>query len=165
MTLFLLSGRPGAGKTKVGKWLAEHHGFRHIETDTKPGMETLNALLGGVQTPQSLGENVVLEWGFAPDYLGYVRQLRDDAGFDAWWFDGDEQAVRHGYMMSRQHLSPVQLRQAEIDYQAQANAIEEAWQELECFYGDDHVIRTVTSGPNGPTYRPLAEIVSIMLPD
>ena len=44
-------------------------------------------------------------------------------------------------------------------YRAQAKAIQEAWPELECFYGD-HVVCTVTSGP---TYLPCDEIVSIML--
>src|ERR1700682_5495013 len=117
MTLLLLSGRPGAGKTEVGKWLEEQHGFRHIETDTAAGLRTLNELLGGVQTPQGLGENVVIEWGFMIQYFdsGYVRQLRD-AGFDAWWLDGDEQAARQRYMESRQHLSPEELRQAVIGY-------------------------------------------------
>lgn len=166
VTLLLLSGRPGAGKTEVGKWLAERCGFTHIETDTDAGLRTLNELLGGDQTPQGLGENVVIEWGFMiQDFdSGYVRQLRD-AGFDAWWLDGDEEAARQGYMMSRQHLSPEKLRQAVIAYQAQVPAIERAWPQLESFYGDDHIIRTVTSGPTGPEYLTCAQIVSIMLPD
>jgi hypothetical protein len=75
MTHLLLSGRPGAGKTHVGNCVAEQDGFRHIETDTPAGMQTLNELLNGVQTPQSLGENVVLEWGFAPGDLPAVRWL------------------------------------------------------------------------------------------
>jgi hypothetical protein len=165
MTLLLLSGRPGAGKTEVGKWLAEHCGFTHIETDTDAGWETLRELLGGFQSPQdaavvrdkarALGEKVVIEWGFRVNLLGYVRLLRD-AGFDAWWLDGDEEAARHGYMELRGDSPNVMDA-----YWAQTNAIETAWPKLESFYGD-HVVRTVTSGP---TYRPLAEIVSIMLPD
>jgi hypothetical protein len=101
MTHLLLSGRPGAGKTHVGNSVAEQDGFRHIETDTPAGMQTLNELLNGVQTPQSLGENVVLEWGFAPGDLPAVRWLRDVAGFDAWWLDGDEPAARQGYIKRR----------------------------------------------------------------
>jgi hypothetical protein len=162
VTLLLLSGRPGAGKSEVGKWLAEQHGFRHIETNTEAGWRTLNELLGGVQTPQGLGENVVLEWGFPPDNLPAVRWLRDVAGFDAWWLDGDEPAAHQGFTMSRRHLSPEQQREAENNYQAQVPAIEKAWPQLESFCGHDHIIPTVTSGP---TYLSCAEIVSLMLPD
>jgi hypothetical protein len=50
-------------------------------------------------------------------------------------------------------------------YWAQAKAIQQAWPELERFYGDDHIIRTVTSGPTGPEYLTCAQIVSVMLPD
>lgn len=159
MTHLLLSGRPGAGKTHVGKWLDEQHGFRHIETDTPAGMQTLNELLKGGQTPQSLGENVVIEWGFAIEDSGLVRKLRD-AGFDAWWFDGDEEAARQGYIQRRGDSPEVMDA-----YWAQAGGIQQAWPELESFYGDDHIIRTVTSGPAGPEYLTCAEIVSTMLPD
>jgi broad-specificity NMP kinase len=35
MALVLLSGRPGAGKTAFGSWLAVQRGFVHIETDAE----------------------------------------------------------------------------------------------------------------------------------
>ena len=93
---------------------------------------------------------------------GYVRQLRDDAGFDAWWLDGDEQAARQGYMDGEATPLPEKLRQAVNAYQKQVDAIQAKWPELKSFYGDDHIIHTVTSGP---TYLSCAEIVSRMLPD
>jgi hypothetical protein len=164
MTLLLLSGRPGAGKTKVGKWLAAHRGFTHIETDKDAEWKTWGPLLWGSQNPEvaaqvvakarALGPKVIIEWGFQVHLLGCVGQLRD-AGFDAWWLDGDEEAAHQGYM-KREGGPPVMGA-----YWAQANAIQEAWPQLECFYGD-HVVWTVTSGP---TYRTCAEIVSKMLPD
>src|SRR5207245_2900677 len=74
MTLVLLSGRPGAGKTAFSSWLAAQRGFAHVETDA--------------------------EWGVKVAHLGCVRQLRA-AGFDAWWLDGEEAAARQSYI-SRQ---------------------------------------------------------------
>ena len=125
MTLLLLSGRPGAGKTEVGNWLAEHRGFTHIETDVE--WKTWGLLLCGSQSPEgaadmvakarALGPKVIIEWGFKVDLLGCVRQLRD-AGFDAWWLDGDEEAARQGYV-KRQGDSPGVMNA----YWAQANAI------------------------------------------
>jgi hypothetical protein len=164
MTHLLLSGRPGAGKTAVGNWLAEKHGFRHIETD-EVGLGVVQELLEGVQTRQSLGEKVVLEWGFPPSDLPAVRRLRDVAGFDAWWLDGDEPTCHQRYLIARKHLSSAQLADAEKRYQAQVRAIELAQVEFASFYGGDHIIDTVTSGPTGLEYCTCAQIVSIMLPD
>lgn len=165
MTLLLLSGRPGAGKTEVGNWLHEHRGFTHIETDADAEWKTWGPLLCGSRNPEvaaevvakarALGPKVIIEWGFNVELLDCVRQLRD-AGFDAWWLDGDEEAARQGYM-KRRGDSPVVMNA----YWRQVNAIEAERPKLECFYGD-HVVRAVTSEP---TYRPCAEIVSIMLPD
>jgi hypothetical protein len=58
MTHLLLSGRPGAGKTAVSRWLADHRGFGQVETDIE-GFDTVNALLAGSRTRQDLGENVL----------------------------------------------------------------------------------------------------------
>ncbi|HUH70929.1 MAG TPA: hypothetical protein VLZ05_19855 [Mycobacterium sp.] len=173
MTLILLSGRPGAGKTKFAEWLHEHRGFTHIETDTAAGWATLEDLLNAFQSPEgtaivrdkarALGEKVVIEWGFRVDDFGWVRRLRDDAGFDAWWLDGDKQASFQGFVNAKSGThSPKQLIDAVRKYQVQADAIEEARPQLEEFYGDDHIIYTVTPGP---TYLTFEKIASIMLPD
>lgn len=163
MTLLLMSGRPGAGKTEVGNWLARHRGFIHVETDADWG--TWGPLLCGSQSPEAtaetrdraraLGPKVVIEWGFKVGLLRCVRHLQA-AGFEAWWLDGDEEAARQGYMRRRGNSQTVMAA-----YWAQTTDIQAARSELEFFYGD-HIIRTVTSGP---TYLPYAEIASIMLPD
>jgi hypothetical protein len=164
MTHLLLSGRPGAGKTHIGKWLKELHGFRHLETDAEP--QTLNDLLNGVQSPQSLGDNVVVEWGFAiGDFdKGLVHKLFG-MGFDAWWLDGDERTCHRQYLAAKQHLAPADLERAEIAYRIQASAIQEAWPRLHPFYGDDRIICTVTVGPTGPENLTREQIVSLMLAD
>jgi hypothetical protein len=60
------------------------------------------------------------------------------------WLDGDEEAARKGYMKQKGVSSVTGA------YSAQVNDIEGAWPELECCYGD-HGVRSVTSGPTGPT--------------
>ena len=71
MTLFLLSGRPGAGKTAFGRWLAAQRGFVHVETDgegSKWGplvcVQSLEATVATSNLARALGPNVVIEWGF-----------------------------------------------------------------------------------------------------
>ena len=36
MTLLLISGRPGAGKTEFCRWLRDTYNFIHVDTDTRP---------------------------------------------------------------------------------------------------------------------------------
>jgi hypothetical protein len=158
MTLLLLSGRPGAGKTPFGKWLEENRGFTHIETDKDAGLATLNALLGGFQGPggaaevrakaRALGEKVVIEWGFMIEDFGWVRQLQA-AGFDAWWLDGDEQAARQGYI-NKTGGGPAAMKA----YWNQVKAIEAARPALERFYGNN-IVCTVTSGTRRTQLSPL----------
>ena len=82
----------------------------------------------------------MVEWGFAVEQLPCVGLLRD-AGFDAWWFDGDESAARVGYVR-RHGDQPASL----AAYEHQVNDIARASDALRAFYGD-RIVRTVTDGP------------------
>jgi hypothetical protein len=159
MPLILLSGRPGAGKTKYGQWLASEKSFVHVQTDIEPAwitdvlvVETLDQAIGARNRVRTtLGPNVVMEWGFLLQFFSSVKLLRA-AGFDPWWFDGDEPGARQGWIAARGSQAPLHL------YEQQVKAIEAARSGLEKFYGD-HIIRTVSSGP---TYVSLGEIAAAM---
>jgi hypothetical protein len=58
--------------------------------------------------------------------------------------------------------APEELKQAIRAYRVRADKIDRAWPRLKSFYGEDHIIATVTPGP---TYLPFEEIASIMLSD
>lgn len=161
MALVLLSGRPGAGKTSYAEWLAAQRGFIHVDTDSEWAtwgpllcIRSAEAAIATANRARDLGPNVVIEWGFKMALLDCVRLLRD-AGFDAWWLDGDEAAARQGYVMRRGDAPGVMAA-----YWTQVREIEAAWADLESFYGD-HVIRTVTCVA---AYAPHTSVASTMLP-
>lgn len=148
MALVLLSGRPGTGKSAFANWLVVNRGFVYVETDVEwmtwgplVCVESLEKAIDTRNRARLLGPNVVIEWGFKTAYLRSVRHLRA-AGFECWWFDGDEIAARQGYI-KRNGKSP-QILEA---YRVQVEEIQAAWPQLERFYGAQ-IIRTVSAGPN-----------------
>ena len=155
MPLVLLSGQPGTGKTAFANWLTENRGFVHVETDaewnTWGPLVSVQGLEKAIETrnrARALGPDVIVEWGFKVALLGCVRYLRA-SGFESWWFDGEEEAARQGYIRRRGDSHSVMTA-----YQVQVNEIQAAWPQLERFYGD-HIIRTVGAGP---TYMPPNDI-------
>jgi hypothetical protein len=160
MALVLLSGRPGSGKTTFGRWLTQERGFIHVETDSEWStwgpmlcVQDLQQALKTRNRARALGANVMVEWGFKVALLGSVRLLRT-AGFDAWWFDGDEVAARQGYVRRRGGSAAVMAA-----YQLQVDEIGAARRELQHFYRD-HLIESVSPGP---TYMSPEDIEQIML--
>src|SRR5271157_4492309 len=108
MGYLLIAGLPGTGKTEFSRWLAETHQYVHIEVDaaleTDPAVQLLLHRdvfnVGGVaENLKARGPDVVLDWGFVPSLLGRVRQLVR-AGFEPWWFTGDEGAARQSFLES-----------------------------------------------------------------
>ena len=76
MALVLLSGRPGAGKTEFGKWVAAERGYVHIETDAEWStwaqplcVHSDEQAVVARNRVRALGPNVTIEWGFAVQLL------------------------------------------------------------------------------------------------
>jgi hypothetical protein len=143
--LFVISGRPGAGKSTYCRWLAEHRGYVHVETDIE--WDTWGQLLGQMDDAsavdvrnriRSLGPNVVFEWGFIVALVQRIAQLRM-TGVQPWWFDGDIEATRQSYL---QRMGPVSIPA----YEAQAAAIEASWPQIQRMYRG-HIVNVVSAGP------------------
>jgi hypothetical protein len=160
VTLLLISGRPGAGKTEFCRWLHDTYDFIDVETDTRPQFIAHLVVQNAIEAQAAkeymldLGSDVVVEWGFIPEsHLASVRFLRY-VGFDAWWFDADEATARHLWLRAHGRNPPME------SYLAQTERINQAWPTLSRFYRD-HIVRTVESGP---TYTEFDVIAARILP-
>lgn len=110
MTILLVCGVPGTGKSTFSSWLAREKAFLHLDVDA-PGALEQAGLLGpwremllatGSHRPflEALHDRacpVVLDWGFPPECLYRVRQLQND-GVILWWFDGDRPAALRQFL-------------------------------------------------------------------
>ena len=114
--LLLLTGIPAMGKSHIGCYLSEHHGFKHldIEKDNRFLSGGESVIRQGVARLREQGRNVVISWGFVPDDLDVVLLLRG-LGFRWIWFDGDR---------DKAHAEFLALGRPEADWCVQLRKIE-----------------------------------------
>jgi hypothetical protein len=95
----LISGVPGAGKTCIGDFLKNEHGFMHI--DLEKDVRLLNLVHSTDEFIKTLpASNVVMTWGFMPkDDNSIIAVLALKAsGFKIVWFDGNREASRREFI-------------------------------------------------------------------
>jgi hypothetical protein len=100
--LLLLTGIPGTGKTTLGNYLVEHHGFRHLdfETSTLPQFWQFGerGFRKQVAALKQQAQDTVVTWGFVPNsQLGMVKFMRS-LGFEWIWLDGNRAAARRVFL-------------------------------------------------------------------
>lgn len=103
MHQLLITGIPGTGKTTAGDYLAERHGFQHLDFED---METLHPFMQfgergfrkQLAALKQTKRDTVVTWGFVPDaQLGAVLLMRS-LGFEWIWLDGDHDAARRVFL-------------------------------------------------------------------
>lgn len=106
MRILLLTGIPGTGKTKIGNHLKDHYGFIHIDIEAqhtwpeeykKYDKDHLGELMKALKAKN---EDVVITWGFIPEFDDkYIFELQKH-GAIMFWFDGDR-AIAKGHWKNR----------------------------------------------------------------
>lgn len=91
----LISGVPGAGKSRFVESLGESHEFRVLRYDEGPERDAIRPMvclaISGQRAAAAtlLGPRVVVEWGFMPDVESKDAEAVMISGFEGWWFDAD----------------------------------------------------------------------------
>lgn len=108
-SLLLIAGIPATGKSHFGRWLRREHGYVHVDIDEISRLQNLGlapALKACLQASngaalvsalRALGTHVVLDWGFPPERLDVVREMKRE-GVEIWWFDGDRAEARKQFV-------------------------------------------------------------------
>jgi chloramphenicol 3-O-phosphotransferase len=160
MTLMILWGVPGAGKSTFARWLADNKGFMHVDTDAvvmgrgKPTALTnawqraftrATAPAAFVEKVAGHGHPVVAEYGLWAD-AGNIALLKDleRLGAEPWWFDGYRLAAFAAWRNEN--------RRAGRNFDDEAwhrvvGVINDNWQLIDQFFGAARILRTIEAGP------------------
>jgi hypothetical protein len=109
--IVLLAGIPATGKSFFGHWLAENRHFVHLDIENSDRLQELSTAVrqNGVATfvdkLGQLGQRVVLDWGFPPRLLYFVKEMKE-CGVRLWWFDGDHDRAREEFIKRGTVLLP-----------------------------------------------------------
>lgn len=103
----LLTGISGSGKSSYAKHLEADYGFRYIPTDHHDEniREVLEQNDGFVDRHLGDYPRVVMEWGFHPQFLGYVLLLKRQ-GARLLWFKADLTFARSQYLETHRQSDP-----------------------------------------------------------
>lgn len=130
----LVSGIPGTGKSTFSRWLVSQHGYLRcpLADQDEPGdhfFEQIDATLAN-------GSDVVIDWGFPPPLLEYVRRLVG-GGVVNWWFDGDRDAALQSYLS---------LGKPRSAWDAQLAAIGQRWDQISDVFSG-RILQVISTGP------------------
>lgn len=153
-SLLLIAGIPATGKSHFGRWLKREHRYVHVDIE-KPGrlqniglatawnacFNANNDVAGFVSTLRALSTHVVLDWGFPPECLDMVREMKRE-GVEIWWFDGDRVEARNQFLTRR--TVPV----CKLDIQIKK--IKFHWQDIINLFGPNQIDVIDSSGQRMP---------------
>jgi hypothetical protein len=114
-----LAGVPATGKSWLGQWLAEQHGYLHIDAERDRGADFDRAgvhedwqdlLATGrarrfLAAINELHRPVIVNWGFPTRFLYVVVGLQAE-GVHTWWFKAETEAARRAFV-ERGGIDPV----------------------------------------------------------
>lgn len=154
-----IAGVPATGKTWLGQWLAEKHGYTHIDAERDGGADLDSAgahnawdaifqtrhAAAFVEAIRRLPNPVVVSWGLDPSRYLYVVSALQAEGVETWWLNAPRGRAREAFRI--RGTGDLGL----FDYQM--NAIDREWPRIEAVFGS-HIVQAY--GVNGSQRTPNA---------
>jgi hypothetical protein len=108
----LITGIPGTGKTTIGDYLRDNHGFIHFDVEKEKKLLDFE-------------DNTVVSWGFQPNAqcIDLVKDLKLK-DFKLIWFDGDRDFFRDVFIERESKNGPQSLQNAIINLNRQMDLIQ-----------------------------------------
>lgn len=114
-----IAGVPATGKSSFSQWLAEKHGYIHIDAEKAGGADFDQAGVRSewdklistgratqfVAAIRKLPNPVVVNWGFPTRYLYVVNALQAE-GVSTWWLHAQRNTAREAFV-KRGGIDPV----------------------------------------------------------
>jgi len=149
--LLFISGVPCTGKTLLGSYLADEHGYVHIDAERNNGAdfdraaihrewdEFLNTGRAGtfIDAAARLEKPVILNWGMPMNFLPVVPALKA-AGMEAWWLRADRALARVAFI-EREKRKPESERIPTPCFDLQMGEIEKHWTQIQQEF-QDHLV-------------------------
>lgn len=97
--LILLTGIPATGKTTLGNYLKNNHGFKHIDFEDAISLNQFAKDPDTFLESLAKEDKVVISWGFCPDEIQtpMVIYLKTKE-FNLFWLDGDHVSALREYI-------------------------------------------------------------------
>jgi hypothetical protein len=164
--LLFISGEPCTGKSLLGSYLADERGYIHIDAERDHGVDFDRVGIhqeweGFLRTRQGhtfvraiarLGKPIILDWGMRMNFLSIVPPLQG-AGMEAWWLCADRALARIAFI-KREEKKPERERIPVSRFDAQMDAIEEHWPQIQEIFGQNMLQGLRPDG----SQRPAAEL-------
>jgi len=151
-----VAGVPATGKSWLGQWLAENHGYIHIDAERSNGADFDRAGLHSdwdnliatgraprfVNAVRKLRKPAIVNWGFPTRFLYVVAALQAE-GVSTWWLQAPRDLARRAFV-ARGGIDPG-------DFDRQLADIEREWLLIESVFA-----QRIVQGlhPNGSQRRP-----------
>lgn len=115
--ILFIAGIPGTGKTTIGNYLRDVHGFYHLDMENAPQIlrSFLNDDYEFLDEILLKNKKVVITWGFLPDHLNILSIVEKivDRNTKYTWFDGDRESAKKNFLKRGtvpEHLFDLQIR-------------------------------------------------------
>lgn len=99
MRFWFITGVPGTGKTAIGNYLADNHGFKHLDVEVAlQHPNPVEIIQQTITEAQNNNSDFVITWGFQPGSDDKIVIAIKNLGAKLIWLDGNREAARKAFI-------------------------------------------------------------------